>query len=234
MKRLALLVASCICLSGCATNAIMVRNTYVREKIAFPSTKDNFQLFKDSSFRSSVYYKTSLQSDFDILYFYSFYRSESNFAGYAPFGFWYSFHDSIISSKLLPGENFITLGNLFSDYLEEKDGTVYLTFYRLENDRIITKKMTLVIALSRSLLMSPGMHRSDRSNDIIHVELKGRSGKVLYSSGLDDQCFVQLDTQDVKDGVLYAALSADLKSISGGGRYKIYEGALWLKLQANQ
>jgi hypothetical protein len=225
MKTLAMMLAACALLAGCAMDATMIRNAYIKDRIAFPSTQDNFQLFGDSSLKSCLYYKTSLQSDFDISYFYSLY---DNFFSSYPVMF--AYYDSIISSRLLPGENFVTLGNLFSDYLVEKDGDTYLTFYRIDKNRLILKKIVLVMTLSRSLLLAPGTHRSDGSEDSIHVELKARNGKVLYSSGLDEQCFVQLDTQEVKDGVLSAALSADLRSTSDSRRYRIREGALWLKL----
>jgi hypothetical protein len=229
MKKLVVLLSACICLADCAMYAGLVRTSYAGQKIALPSTKDNFQLFKESSFKSFVYYKTSLRSNFAVNYFSSLSISDTymDVAYVVPYG--YTFNFSIVSARLLPGENFITLVNLFPDYLTEKNGAMDLVLYRFENDRLISKKMALEMTLGKSLLLSSGKHNSDRSGPI-RLELKDRNGKVLYSSALDDTCFVQLDTQEVKDGILAAKLSANLRSASSRDYYQINEGELWLKL----
>ena len=209
----------------------MARSNYAPLRIASPEARESSQVFRESGFRSILFYKTSRSSRFNVDYFRSMGGTDLGPRGPGVFPLIFS-NVSIESSLLRPGESFISLANLFPDAMTEEKGEVSLVFYLIEREQLLSRKLTVTISLDKSLLFSPGMHRSDDTNPTILIELKDRTGKITYSTAMGSDCFVELETRQVENGVLSAAVSAALRSCTGDDHYRMYEGELWLKLQA--
>ncbi len=231
MKRIVVLLSVCICLADCAMYAGMARSRYAPLRIAFSEARESSQVFRESGFRSILFYKTSRSSSFNVDYFRSMWGADLGPPGPVLFPLLFS-NVSIESSLVRPGESFVSLANLFPDAMTEENGEVSLVFYLIEKEQLLSRKLTLTISLDKSLLFSRGTHRSDDTNPTIRMELKDRTGKIKYSTAMGSDCFVELETRQVEGGVLSAAVSAALKSRTGDDHYRMYEGELWLKLQA--
>lgn len=227
MKRFLLLAPFALCLFSCAMYATMVRGDYSSEKIAQASTLDNVTLFKNSDFKSYASIKTSLRSDFDMEYF----RSVDYHYYY------YSYpvstrQDFVVnSSRILPGEDIAYFGNLFSDYLSNRDGKTLLRFYLIEKNKQISKDLILELGMPESMLLKPGQYKSsDAGGGEITLALKNREGAVLYSNAPNDgKSYVAIDEAPVADGIVSAKLTASLKSSIDGSYYSIRDGQIWLR-----
>lgn len=227
MKRFILLAPFAACLFSCAMYATMVRGEYSSEKLAQASTSSNVELFKNSDFKSYASIKTSLQSDFDMRYF----RSVDYHYYY------YSYpvsrrEDFVVNSSLImPGENLVFFGNLFSDYMSSQDGRVTLRFYLIEKNKEISRDLILELGMPESMMLKPGQYKSsDTGGGEIAVAIKNGKHATLYSIEPNDgRCFVQIDAEPIASGIISAKLTASLKSPLDGSYYTIKDGQIWFR-----
>jgi len=210
-------------------DANLVRSSYAKYKISKTTDMDNINLFNGSSFKSFITYRTTLRSDFDMYYFTSVsYHSQTS----SPYMIT-QYDSNIDSSKLLPGENSVTLCNLFPDYLSTQGKRSILRFYLLEDDKLISRRLVMELGIQSNLLENAGLIKSPVDKDVLTLSLKNREGVNLYSlDASDPKCFAQVEIQPTMNGILSAKIDASLKSSFGKTYYNIKNGEFWVKLRS--
>jgi len=227
MKRFILLTAVMASLLSCAMNANLVRSRYSEHKISQLATISSLEKFWDSGFRSYLSYKTTSRSDFDMHYFTSLDYSYSTSYQYIITQTRYL----VNSSRILPRENLVTMGNLFSDAILTKDGKAILRFYLIEDEKLISRKYCLELSFPSTLLEGQDQRKTVGALDGVTLTLKNRHDVVLYYLDREDAIgFAELETSVATDGVLAGKLSASLKSSTDDSRYNVKEGEFWIRL----
>ena len=227
MKRLFLLAPLMASLLSCAHSVYFVREKHVDDKISHVATVSSMDKFRDSGFRSYISYRTTSRSDFDMHYFTSVDYSFSTQTGYLVSQTRYI----INSSKMLPRENLITMGSLFSDALATNDGRATLRFYSIEDETLISRKYSLEMSFPSALLEGPGQLKATGVQGGITLSLRNREGAVLYYlDGQDADCFAELETTAAAEGIVAAKLSASLRSSTGDSRYNVKDAEFWIRL----
>jgi hypothetical protein len=213
----ACLILAAVSFSGCGTYTKSVRDSYAA--IALPATETNGAKFLKSSFNSYFTYKTTLQSDYDMIYFrsyYYYYRSDYG-----------SSEVSIYSTLLIPGDSIITMASTSGNSVGRTDSGTVVTSSHMVDEILLSRAMNMELAFKFKDL-KPGFYKGTAANPIVLLSIKDRKGKSLFDVS-DNKSFVALEILSVDNGVVSGKFNAKLVGRKREEYLNIKEGEFWFK-----